>query len=86
MPYIETRDGIWVTRVIPTLYLTTGGLVTDTDTHVINKEGNAIKGLYAAGDVAGSIEEKDGKTYGNGFDQALGYGYHTAEIVANEIK
>ena len=84
-PYIETRDGIWVTRVVPTLYLTTGCLVTDTDTHVMNKDGNAIKGLYAAGDVAGSIEEKDGKTYGNGFDQALGYGYHAAEIVAEEI-
>ena len=84
-PYIETRDGIWVTHVVPTLYLTTGGLVTDTDTHVMNKDGNAIKGLYAAGDVAGSIEEKDGKTYGNGFDQALGYGYHAAEIVAEEI-
>lgn len=84
-PYIETRDGIWVTHVVPTLYLTTGGLVSDTDTHVMNKDGNAIKGLYAAGDVAGSIEEKDGKTYGNGFDQALGYGYHAAEIVAEEI-
>ena len=84
-PYIETRDGVWVTRVVPTLYLTTGGLVTDTDTHVMNTEGSAIKGLYAAGDVAGSIEEKDGKPYGNGFDQALGYGYHTADVIASEI-
>ena len=86
LPYIETRDGIWVTHVIPTPYLTTGGLVTDTDTHVINTEGQIIPNLYAAGDVAGSIEEKDGKPYGNGFDQALGYGYHAAEVIANEIK
>ena len=84
-PYIETRDGIWVTHVIPTPYLTTGGLVTDVDTHVIDTEGNVINGLYAAGDVAGSIEEKDGKTYGNGFDQALAFGYQAAEVISNEI-
>lgn len=86
LPYIDTREGIWVTHVIPTLYLTTGGLVTDTDTHVMDTEGNIIAGLYAAGDVAGSIEEKDGKPYGNGFDQALGFGYHTADVIAEEIK
>ena len=51
----------------------------------MNTEGSAIEGLYAAGDVAGSIEEKDGKPYGNGFDQALGYGYHTADVIASEI-
>ena len=84
-PYIETRDGIWVTHVIPTPYLTTGGLVTDVDTHVIDTEGNVINGLYAAGDVAGSIEEKDGKTYGNGFDQALAFGYQAAEVISSEI-
>ena len=85
LPYIETRDGIWVTHVMPTLYLTTGGLVTDTDTHVINTEGEIIQGLYAAGDVAGSIEEKDGKPYGNGFDQALGFGYYTADVIVEEL-
>lgn len=85
-PYIETRDGIWVTHVIPTLYLTTGGLVTDTDGHVINTDGEAISGLYAAGDVAGSIEEKDGKPYGNGFDQALAFGYHSANVIVDEIQ
>ncbi len=86
LPYIETREGIWVTHVIPTLYLTTGGLVTDTEAHVINTDGEIIKGLYAAGDVAGSIEEKDGKPYGNGFDQALGYGYYSAEVISQEIQ
>ncbi len=86
LPYIETRDGIWITRVMPTLYLTTGGLVTDTQTHVFNTDGEIIPGLYAAGDVAGSIEEKDGKRYGNGFDQALGYGWEAADVISQEIQ
>ncbi len=86
LPYIETRNGIWVTRVMPTVYLTTGGLITDTEGRVMDAEGNTIKGLYAAGDVAGSIEEKDGKRYGNGFDQALAYGYVTADVMMEEIK
>ncbi|ONI46587.1 hypothetical protein AN640_00700 [Candidatus Epulonipiscium fishelsonii] len=86
LPYIETRDGIWITRVMPTLYLTTGGLVADTQAHVIDTEGNIIKGLYGVGDVVGSIEEKDGKRYGNGFDQALAYGYVAAEVIIDELK
>ncbi len=86
LPYIETRNGIWVTRVMPTVYLTTGGLITDTEGHVMDAEGNIIKGLYAAGDVAGSIEEKDGKRYGNGFDQALAYGYVAADVMIEDIK
>ncbi len=86
LPYIETRNGIYITRVMPTVYLTTGGLVTDTEGRVIDTEGNVIKGLYAAGDVAGSIEEKDGKRYGNGFDQALAYGYVAAHVIIEEIE
>ena len=42
-------------------------------------------GLYAAGDVCGSIEEKDGKQYGMGFDAAMNFGYIMAETVASEI-
>ena len=48
----------------PTFYLTTAGLAIDTDCHVLNEEKKAIPGLYAAGDVCGSIEEKDAKQYG----------------------
>ena len=69
----------------PTFYLTTAGLAIDTDCHVLNEEKKAIPGLYAAGDVCGSIEEKDAKQYGMGFDAAMNFGYIMAETVASEI-
>lgn len=45
-----------------------------------------IPGLYAAGDVYGSIEEKDAKQYGMGFDAALCYGYIMGETLKSEIQ
>lgn len=86
LPYIETRDGVWAIRVIPTFYLTTGGLAIDTEARVLDADGQPIKGLYAAGDVTGSIEEKDGKEYGNGFDAAMTYGVIVADTIVNETK
>ena len=83
--YIETRDGIWAVRVDPTFYLTTAGLCIDPDCHLLNENREAIAGLYAAGDVCGSIEEKDGKKYGMGFDAALTYGYAVADTLVKEI-
>ena len=85
LPYIETREGVWVMRVDPTFYLTTGGLAIDTETHVLKEDGSIIAGLYAGGDVTGSIEEKDGKKYGMGFDAALAYGYIAGETIAKEL-
>ncbi|MDO4483104.1 MAG: flavocytochrome c [Clostridia bacterium] len=39
----------------PSLHHTMGGVKIDTDTHVINTNGEVIKGLYAAGEVCGGI-------------------------------
>ena len=72
-------------RVDPTFYLTTGGLAIDTEAHVLKEDGSIIAGLYAGGDVTGSIEEKDGKKYGMGFDAALAYGYIAGETIAKEL-
>lgn len=85
LSYIETREGIWAVRVDPTFYLTTAGLCIDTECHLLNENREPISGLYAAGDVAGSIEEKDGKKYGMGFDAALSYGYILADTLVKEI-
>ena len=84
-PYIETRTGIWMIQVDPTFYLTTAGLAIDVDCHVLNTEKQPIAGLYAAGDVCGSIEEKDAKQYGMGFDAALCYGYLMGETLKKEL-
>ncbi len=85
LPYLDTYNGIWVVTCEPTLYLTTGGLAIDTSCHVQKEDGSTIPGLYAAGDVCGSIEEKDGRVYAMGFDAAMNYGYIMAETVKAEI-
>lgn len=39
----------------PSTHHTMGGIKVDTERHVLDKEGNAIEGLYAAGEVTGGI-------------------------------
>ena len=39
----------------PSTHHTMGGLVVDTQRHALDTEGNAIPGLYAAGEVTGGI-------------------------------
>ena len=85
LPYIDTYSGIWVISCLPTFYLTTGGLAIDTAGRVLTEAGESIAGLYAAGDVCGSIEEKDGRPYAMGFDAAMNYGYLMAEAVIADI-
>lgn len=84
-PFIETREGVWAIRVDPTFYLTPAGLAIDTETHVLREDGSVIENLYAAGDVAGSIEEKDGKPYGCGFIAATTYGWIAADTIDREL-
>lgn len=85
LPYIDTYSGIWVISCLPTFYLTTGGLAIDTAGRVLTEAGESIAGLYAAGDVCGSIEEKDGRPYAMSFDAAMNYGYLMAEAVIADI-
>ena len=85
VPFIDTRTGVYAISVMPTFYLTTGGLAIDTADHVLREDGSVIPNLYAAGDVCGSIEEKDAKQYGMGFDAALTYGYIMGETLKKEI-
>ena len=85
VPYIETRDGIYAIKVLPTFYLTTGGLAIDTATHVLREDGSIIGCLYAAGDVCGSVEEKDGANYKMGFDAAMAFGYIMADTINTDL-
>ena len=85
LPYLDTYNGIWIVSCIPTFYLTTGGLAIDTAGHVLTEDGKPVAGLYAAGDVCGSIEEKDGRPYAMGFDATMNYGYLMAETVIADL-
>ncbi len=85
MGYLETRDGVWALEVTPTFYITTSGLKCDYDCHILTEAGEAIPGLYGAGDVLGSVEKHDGLRYSYGFDSAIAFGYHMADILETEL-
>ena len=85
VPFIDTRTGVYAISVMPTFYLTTGGLAIDTADHVLREDGSAIPNLYAAGDVCGSIEEKDGCNYKMGFDAAMTFGYIMADSINTDL-
>jgi fumarate reductase flavoprotein subunit len=42
-------------KVTAGIHHTMGGLTIDTETHVLDTDGNAIPGLYAAGEVTGGV-------------------------------
>ncbi|HEY9054249.1 MAG TPA: FAD-dependent oxidoreductase [Rectinemataceae bacterium] len=48
-------DKIQVRYMAPSTHHTMGGLAVDTDRHVLNTKGQAIPGLYAAGEVTGGL-------------------------------
>ena len=52
----DLDNAVLTTRLMaPSTHHTMGGLVVDTDRHVLNADGEIIPGLYAAGEVTGGI-------------------------------
>ncbi|SDP66963.1 flavocytochrome c [Clostridium gasigenes] len=45
----------YIQKAIPSVHHTMGGLVIDTETRVLDKDGKIIPGLYAAGEVTGVV-------------------------------
>lgn len=85
LPYIDTKDGVWLVRVEPVVYLTTAGLRVDLDGHLLTENDKIIPGLWAAGDVIGSYEQRETR-YGNGFDAAVVFGAIVGDRIAAEVK
>ena len=52
---------------------------------LLREDGSVIPNLYAAGDVCGSIEEKDGCNYKMGFDAAMTFGYIMADSINTDL-
>ena len=62
-----------------------GGVQIDTSTHVIDKNGKPIPGLYAAGEVTGGIHGTN-RVGANAIPDALSFGRVAGETVVNENK
>jgi len=55
MPRKIEKAPFYAVEVGPAVHHTMGGLAIDTDAHVLNTSGNAIPGLFAAGEVTGGV-------------------------------
>ena len=60
-----------------------GGVEIDTDTHVIDKDGNIITGLYAAGEVTGGIHGAN-RLGANAIPDALAFGRLAGQNAINQ--
>ena len=55
MPSALDKAPYWAVKVQPAVHHTMGGLKINTKAQVLNKEGKAIPGLFAAGEVTGGV-------------------------------
>jgi urocanate reductase len=72
----------YATPRTPSVHHTMGGLKIDTSARVINKQGDVIPGLYAAGEVAGGIHAGN-RLGGNALIDIFTYGRIAGENVAS---
>jgi urocanate reductase len=67
----------------PAVHHTMGGIQIDTNTHVINKSGQIIPGLYAAGEVTGGIHGTN-RIGANAIPDALSFGRVAAQTALKD--
>lgn len=67
----------------PAVHHTMGGLKIDTETHVLNKQGQVISGLYAAGELAGGLHAGN-RLGGNSLTDIFTFGRIAAETAIAE--
>ena len=68
-------------KISPAVHYTMGGVKINTNTEVIDTEGNVIEGLYAAGEVTGGVHGGN-RLGGNAVADIMVYGKHAGEVVA----
>merc|ERR1719214_57950 len=83
-------DDEWhVAIVTPVIHYCMGGLEIDQNSNVVNMQGQAIEGLYAAGEIAGGVHGNN-RLGGNSLLDCVVFGRvsgkHCAEYMLGEIK
>lgn len=81
---IDTPD-YYAIRIAPGVHHTMGGVKIDTATEVLNAEGKAIPGLYAAGEVTGGIHGAN-RIGGNAVCDIVVFGREAGEKAAAYAK
>ena len=81
---VELTEGPWYAcKKVATVHLTMGGLKINTNTEVIDVNGNVIPGLYAAGEVTGGIHGSN-RLGGNAIADIMTYGKRAGEVAATK--
>lgn len=81
---VEMTEGpFYIQKAVPSVHHTMGGIVVDVDSHVIDKNGNIIKGLYAAGEVTGGIHGSN-RLGGNAIADITVFGRNAGQNAAAE--
>lgn len=71
-------------NIRPRPYANYGGVTTNLDAKVLDREGNVIPSLYAAGIITGSFASREGFYYNGGVAQALIFGRLAAKKALEE--
>lgn len=79
------KGSYYVIEVKPGLHHTMGGLRINTNAEVLNKDGVAIKGLYAAGEVTGGVHGAN-RLGGNAVADIVIYGRTAGEMAAKSLE
>ncbi len=83
--YVLDGEILRIRIMAPSTHHTMGGLVVDTERHVLDKSGQIISGLYAAGEVTGGIHAGN-RLGGNAISDVLVSGKIAADTIVKETK
>ncbi len=73
----------WASRVVLNIHTTMGGLVITPDAEVVGTNGKPMPGLYAAGEITGSVHGEN-RIGGNGIADALTFGRIAGRAAADQ--
>ncbi|SMG55353.1 flavocytochrome c [Paenibacillus aquistagni] len=72
-------------KIAPGIHYTMGGVKINTNTEVLNKDGQAIPGLFAAGEVTGGLHGQN-RIGGNSVADIIIFGHQAGIKAANFVK
>ena len=79
-PETYKLDPIRVRFMAPSTHHTMGGVMVDAQRHVLDNDGNAIAGLYAAGEITGGIHAGN-RLGGNAVTETIVSGCTAAQAI-----
>lgn len=79
---INKDTGFYIARVSPAIHYTMGGVSIDAEARVLDRNGVAIPGLYAAGEVAGGVHGRN-RLAGNSLLECCVYGRRAGKNAAS---